>query len=468
MACIFCMPQRLLRLCGLAAVLVLGSTSGHAALPIVHWVQPSGTSVYLVSSMAIPMVDVQIDFDGGSRRDPVRQVGLANAMAASMALGLRAAPAGVGRGAAPAMDENALSDAWADLGASFGGGATADRLSFSLRSLTYPDVLDPAVALAARALAEPAFPAALWARDRAKQLAALKESRTRPAVRAAQAFARAVYGTHPYGYEVTEGTLNAIQVADLQAHHRRYVRACDARVSIVGALDRAQAQVLVDQLLARLPAGDCPALSPVAEVAPLRAPQEIRIPFAAAQAQVLVGQPGIPRATPDYFALLVGNHILGGGGFTARLTTEVREKRGLSYSVSSGFSPGLHAGAFTIGLQTRPDQADAALAVVRTVLQDFLAQGPSEAELQAAKAFLIGGFPLRLDSNRKLLDNVANIAWNQLPLDYLDTWTTQIERLTVDDIRQAMSRVLQPDRMVTVVLAPAADAEAANTGAPLR
>jgi zinc protease len=130
----------------------------------------------------------------------------------------------------------------------------------------------------------------------------------------------------------------------------------------------------------------------------------------------------------------------------------VREKRGLSYSVYSYFSPGLHAGAFTVGLQTRPDQASQAVTVAKDVVQAFVREGPTEAELQAAKSNLVGGFALRIDSNRKLLDNVANIAWNRLPLNYLDTWTQQVERVSVEGIRQAMARVLQPDRMVTVVV----------------
>jgi zinc protease len=143
---------------------------------------------------------------------------------------------------------------------------------------------------------------------------------------------------------------------------------------------------------------------------------------------------------------------LGGGGFVSRLTAEVREKRGLSYSVYSYFSPGLHAGAFQIGLTTRPDQAAQAVAVARDVLRQFVEQGPTDTELQAAKDALINGFALRIDSNRKLLDNVANIAWNGLPLNYLDTWTAQVQRVGVADIRRAFERVLQPERMVTVVL----------------
>ncbi|MDZ7893272.1 MAG: pitrilysin family protein [Rhodoferax sp.] len=417
-----------------------------AGIPIQHWTQPQGARVYLVESPAIPMVDVQIDLDAGSRRDPADQPGLANLMATSTSNGVRASHA------APALDENQLSEAWADLGASFGGSASADRMSFALRSLTYPDILDQAVALAARQIGEPAFPEGPWLRDRPKRIASLKEANTRPATLAARAFNRAVYGDHPYGYEPTEASLLRTNVQHMRELHARVLRACAVQVSIVGALNRAQADALVTKLLARLPQAGCAKPPPVPEVQPLAAASDQRIAFASAQAHVLVGQPGFKRNEPDFFALTVGNHILGGGGFTARLTEEVREKRGLTYSVYSFFAPGLHAGAFTVGLQTRPDQAEQALSLVREVLSLFVMQGPSDKELQAAKDNLIGGFALRIDSNKKLLDNVANIAWNRLPLDYLDTWTQQIDKLTAADVRAAMARVLQPDRMATVVL----------------
>jgi len=187
-------------------------------------------------------------------------------------------------------------------------------------------------------------------------------------------------------------------------------------------------------------------------VAPLTAAQEVKIPFASAQAHVLIGQPGIARRDPDFLALLVGNHILGGGGLVSRLTEEVREKRGLSYSVYSQFNPGLHAGAFVVGLQTRPDQAAQAVQVAQDVLRRYVAQGPTEAELRAAKDNLIGGFALRIDSNGKLLANVANIAWHDLPLDYLEQWPKKVQALTVADVRAALQRKLQPERMVTVVV----------------
>lgn len=431
---------------------LLASSWAHAALPIQHWTQASGARVYLVESHAIPMVDVQIDLDAGSRRDPAVQAGLASAMAGQMASGLRPAPAGSGA-YAPALDENQIGEAWADLGASFGASAGADRMSFSLRSLSYPDLLDKSVALAARQMAHPSFPEAVWLRDRERISAALRESLTKPATLVQQKFTASVYGAHPYGYNTTAESLSRIGVQDLHNVHRQSLQTCRASVSVVGALTRAQTDALVQRLLALWPnTSACKPLPPVPEVTPLAEAQDLSVPFDSAQAHVLIGQPGYKRNDPDFFALLLGNHILGGGGFVSRLTEQVREKRGLSYSVYSNFSPGLHAGAFAVGLQTRPDQAKQAVALAKEVVQDFLVAGPTEAELQAAKSNLVGGFALRIDSNRKLLDNVANIAWNRLPLNYLDTWTQQIERVSRDDVRRAMARVLQPQRMVTVVL----------------
>ncbi|MHA7598682.1 M16 family metallopeptidase [Alicycliphilus sp. T452] len=421
-----------------------------ALLPIQHWTEPSGARVWLVESPAIPMVDVQVDFDAGARRDPAPQAGLAAAAALMSSKGVAA-----GGADEPALDENDLGEAWADLGASLEAGAERDGLVFSLRSLTEPDLLERAARLAARQLGQPSFTQNVWQRERARWDAAIKEADTRPGTVAAKAFAAAVYGGHPYGQRATAQTLANIEAADLQAFHARYLQACRARVSIVGALTRAQAQQLVQALLSRLPApppADCAPLPAVPEVQPLEKAAQEDIPFASAQAHVLIGQPGFVRRDPDFLALLVGNHILGGGGFTSRLTNEVREKRGLSYSVGSSFSPGLNAGAFVVGLQTRPDQAAQAVRVTRDVITRFVEEGPTEAELRAAKDNLIGGFALRIDSNRKLLANVVNIAWNGLPLDYLEHWTDRVQALTVADIRAAFQRKLQPARMVTVVV----------------
>ncbi len=457
------------------------SAGAIAALPIQKFQLANGAVVHLVESPAIAMLDVQIDFDGGSRRDPPNKVGLASLTAALLEKGVLAkngkrdagqpqgAQAPSGGSAArqatsvgadePALDENALGEAWADLGAQFGASAGSDRFSFALRTLTEPDLLAKAVALAARQIAEPAFPDDVWQRDKQKTIAGIKESDTRPATLARRAYSQAVYGGHPYGHEFTEAGVANIATADMRAFYQATVVACRARVNLVGAVNRAQAEQIATAMLARLPqaslqapCSSLPALPPVAEVQPLAEAVQKTIAFDAAQAQVLMGQPGYKRSDPAFFPLLVGNYILGGGGFVSRLMTEVREKRGLTYGVYSNFAPGLHAGAFTVSLQTRPDQAKQALEVARQVVKDFVANGPLDAEVKAAKDNLTGGFALLIDSNRKLLGNISNIAWYDLPTNYLDTWTAQIDKVTAQDVKAAMAAKLQPEKMVTVIL----------------
>lgn len=425
------------------------TTAAWAVLPIEHWQAPSGAQVWLVHSPGIPMVDVHVAFDAGRRRDGPEQIGLAQAAALMSSKGVQASEG------APALDENALGEAWADLGASFGAEAGRDSFSYSLRSLTQPELLARAADLAARQMGQPSWPADVWSNERERWAASLREADTRPATVANKALVRALYGDHPYGYQVTPASLARIQPGDLQAWHQRLVLACRAKVSIVGALDRGQAQALVDRLLARLPkrsGADCAPLPALADAPDLTAAQQLDLSFASAQAQVLLGHVGITRKDPDYLALLVGNHMLGGGGFTSRLTEEVREKRGLTYGVYSYFSPGLNRGAFVISLQTRPDQAAQALQVTRDTLARYVAEGPSEQELRAAKDFLIGSFALRLDSNRKLLGQVAELAWFDLPLNELEDWTARVQALTVEQVRSALQRHVHPERMVTVVL----------------
>ena len=437
---------------GLLAAAFLAPVFATAAIPVQHWVQPGGAKVYLVESPAIAMLDVQIDFDAGTRRDPQALAGLTRATTGILTKGVAA----VGRD--PALDENALGEAWADLGADFGVSANSDRMSFSLRTLTEPDLLDKAVALAARQLGEPSFPEAIWLRDRQKWMAGLKESYTRPASVIGRAYSKAVYGSHPYGFETTEETLSRIGVADMRSYYSSTVAACKARVSMVGAVTRAQADDIAKRLLARLPQVPCSSLAPlpvIPETVPLAQSTELRIPFESAQAHVMIGQTGYKRMDPDYFNMMVANYILGGGGFVSRLGHEVCEKRGLTYGVYSGFSPGLHAGAFTVSLQTRPDQVAEAVQVSRQVISEFVANGPTESELQAAKDNLIGGFALLIDSNAKLLGNISNIAWNDLPLDYLDTWTQKVAAVSVADVRAAVARKLQPGAMATVILGAA-------------
>lgn len=429
---------------GLLALAALPVRAGPA---IEHWQRADGARVYLVRSDALPMLDVRLEFDGGSRRDPPQQAGLAAAAALML---------GKGAGAwadQPARGEEALAEAWADLGAQWSATATLDRFSIALRTLTRADVLEPAVALLAQQLAAPTFDETVWARERQRLVAAWRQAQAQPETRAQRLYAQAVYRGHPYGREATPETWAAIDAAALRSFWRRHARACDARLTLVGAVSRQQADAIAQRLLAGWSAHGCEPLPPLPEVEPLAQAQSIAEPFAgAAQAHLLIGQPGVPRQDPDFLALQVANHIVGGGGFTSRLMRELREKRGLTYGVYSYFLAGRHAGAWTVTMQTQPSQAAQAAALIHEVLQRFTDQGPTREELQEAKRSLVLGHALKLDSNRKVADQVAALAWAGLPLDELDTWPQRVQALTAQDIMRAWRRVIDPQRLVTVVV----------------
>ncbi len=196
--------------------------------------------------------------------------------------------------------------------------------------------------------------------------------------------------------------------------------------------------------------GKGPGLPPVS---PLAQPATRMLPHHAAQAHILIGAPGVARADPDYIALYVGNHVLGGGGFVSRITEEVRQKRGLAYSASSYFYPLQREGPFVISMQTRRDQAEEALEVARATLAGFVKNGPTAEELDVAKRNIIGGFPLRIDSNRKIHEHLATIGFYRLPLSYLEDFVQRVERVSAADIQDAFRRRVDPARMVTVVVA---------------
>lgn len=223
----------------------------------------------------------------------------------------------------------------------------------------------------------------------------------------------------------------------------------------MGDISRAEVDLVIGRLMTALPQNQqSQQIVPVVSRfdSSKASNQMIKIPHEAQQAHISMGMPAIARKDPDYFPMLVGNYILGGGGFVSRLVKEVREKRALAYSVYSYVSPGRQIGPFVAGMQTQKSQADMAVDVMKKTIGDFIEHGPSDEELQAAKNNLINGFPLRIDSNRKILDNVASIAWNDLPLDTLDQWTTQLKAVTKEQVITAFKKNLDVNQIVTVVV----------------
>jgi zinc protease len=430
----------------LVCVAALASTAAQAALPIQTWTAPSGAKVLLVESRSIPMIDLNIDFDAGSRYDPPGKAGLALLTAGLLDAGATAA------GGRPALTEAQIADRFADVGAMAGTQAGRDAATVTMRTLSSAAERDAAVSTMAQFLQHPTFPEAVLKRESARLSAAIAEADTKPEAIAEKAFLHAIYGSHPYGVTATVASVNAVKRDDLVRFYRDMYSPKRAVVTIVGDIDRAQAEKVVATLTDAMPAGVTPPAMPA--VAPLRSAVQIDLPHPAEQAHIVTGQASMARSDPDYFPLLVGNYVLGSGGFVSRLTAEVREKRGLTYGVSSAFVPQLQEGPFEISLQTRREQARDALEVVRETLGKFVQDGPTDAEMQAAKDNLVNGFPLRLDSNRKLLANVAAIGFYNLPLDYLDTWTGKVKAVTAAQVKEAFARHVQPDRLATVVVGP--------------
>ncbi len=421
-----------------AAFAFLIAQSVQAGIKIEHWVSPSGARVYFVESRVLPMLDVQVDFAAGSMFDPVGKAGLAALTRATLDNG------------AGKLDETAIAEQLADIGANLGGSADTDRASVSLRTLSARDKRDTALAILKDVLQAPHFDAAVFEREKARTIAGLKEAMTRPDSIAGKAFWGALYPNHPYGRQATPESVAALNRDDMAAFHARYYSAANASITLVGDLSRQEAEKIVDAITAGLPKGQAATLPGMPE---LPKGGQTQIAHPASQAHVYIGLPAIERGNPDFFPLLVGNYTLGGGGFVSRLMKEVRDKRGYAYSVYSYFAPMRQTGPFQIGLQTKRSQAKDAIKVSRDILAAFLKDGPSEEELAAAKANLIGSFPLRLDSNKKILDNVATIGFFDLPLDYLDQYQAKVQAVTAEDVKQSFARHVRLENLITVTVA---------------
>jgi zinc protease len=426
---------------------LIAALPAHAILPIQHWQTSSGARVYFVENHDLPMLDLSVEFPAGAAHNRADKAGLA-------ALTNRLLTAG-----AEGLSEDEIAQKMADAGAQFGGRFDTDRAGLGLRTLSSAKERRQALDIFGRVLRSPTFPQAVLEREKVRAIGALKEADTQPGTIASVVFHRLVYPDHPYGLR-SSGEVDTVQKLtreDLAAFHRRHYAAPYAVVALIGDVTRAEAESIAEEVTRGLPQaqGDAPAVPPVPALA---SGLTRRVPHHAQQAHIYRGEPGIRRDDPDYVALYVGNHVLGGSGLVSRINLEVRGKRGLAYSAYSYFSPLLREGPFIIGMQTQREQAGEALKVTDTVLREFLSNGPTEAEVAAAKKNIIGGFPLRIDTNREIHGYLAMIGFYRLPLTYLEDFVKKVEQVTIPEIRAAFERHVHPDRMVTVVVG--ADPEA--------
>ncbi len=439
---------------GLTAVLLLLISAVQAGPQIQTWQTGNGARVLFVAAPELPMVDVRVVFDAGSARDGAQP-------------GLAAFTAGMLTEGARDWDADTIALRMENVGASLSASADRDLAAVGIRSLTQEPALETAVETLAGLLTAPTFPPTDLERERENALIGLRQAQEQPAKVGQKALFRQVFGSHPYASDPagTEDAIRALTRADLQAFHQRYFTGSNAVVAIVGALDQPAAQALAERVVGGLPAGERPAaLPPVADLSDAAVE---RITFPSSQTHVLAGQPGMARGDPDYFALYLGNHILGGSGLVSLLMEEVREKRGLSYSTYSYFLPMAKPGPFLMGLQTKNAQADQARTVMIDTLKRFATEGPTEEQLTAAKKNVTGGFPLRIAENSDIIQYLAVIGFYGLPLDYLDRFTDRIQAVTAEQIRDAFARRVHPDRLAIVTVGGDADtAQVPATGDP--
>ena len=440
--------MRLIKQSCCAIIFVFGLLqSAQAILPIEKLDSVKGAKAYLVQTQALPMLDIEISIDAGDRFDPTGKSGLASMTAELMNYGARSSKG--------ALSEAQIADEIADLGANFGISVGGERAVIRIRSLSRKDLRDRVVQLASAMLSAPTYDAKILEREKQRAITGLLEAETKPESVLERRFRKSVYGNYPLSESPSVKSVGSVSVSDLARFHQQFYRGDRIIVSIVGDVSPAEANEIVEVLLKNVPQSGAaiPAL-PQFERSPIEplASRQIYIPFDSQQAHIAMGMTAITRSNPDYFPLIVGNYILGGGGFVSRLMSEVREKRGLAYSVFSYFAPGKDTGIFQAGLQTKGDQATLALEVMNSTIANFIVNGATPSELQAAKANLVNGFPLRIDNNRKLLDNVSSIAWNDLPLDTLETWTTKVDAVTLEQVSAAFQKYLAMDRMKIVVL----------------
>jgi zinc protease len=419
------------------AVVAVHSLSAQAALTIDQWQTPKGAKVLYAYAPELPMVDVRMVFDAGSARDG-DQKGVAHLTSELIGMG------------DAQRDEEVFAAESEALGVNFSTQSLKDMALVSLRSVTRPEILMPALAMIRTAISQPRFSDEILAREKSNLLTRLLAKKQSPAAIASDRFWQRLYGSHPYATpaEGLETTVKALTVADLKAFYQRYYLANNATIAIVGQVTKAQAQAIAEQLADAFPVGKQVEALPNVNQPPVGLEN---IDFASTQTQILLGQMGVSRQDKDYVALYLANHILGGSGFASRLMEEVREKRGLVYGVGSSLLPMHQTGPWFVSLKTANANTSEALKVVQETVMGLLKDIP-QTELDEHKDNIIGGFALETDSNKDIVAYLAMMGFYDLPNDWLATFPDKVRAIDRDTLMKIVQSHLKPERWTGVVL----------------
>ncbi|WP_409410963.1 M16 family metallopeptidase [Bradyrhizobium jicamae] len=434
-----------------AAMLALSSAPSQAAAKIQHVVSPGGIEAWFVQDATVPLIAMEYAFSGGASQDPTGKPGVGNLVADLLDEGSGDLDSKTYH---ERLDRRAIELSFA---------ATRDHFRGSLRMLK--DNKDEAYDLLRMALTSAHFEPTDVERIRAQVISGLRRDSTNPSALAGRKFLELAFGDHPYGRQAT-GTLESvpkIEISDLKDYARRVIARDTLRIAVVGDVDPDTLGKLLDKTFGGLPAKA--ELTPIPDVVATKPPQRAFIPLDVPQTVVTFGGPGINRHDPDFMAAYVVNHILGGGGLSSRLYKEVREKRGLAYSIYEALLWMDHSSLFIGNTGTRADRAGETVEAIDREIRRIAEQGPTQQELDEAKSYLKGSQMLALDTSSKLAQAMLQYQLDKLPIDYIEKRNALVDAVTLDDTKR-VARKLWGDGLLTVIVGRAPQAAAQPVSAP--
>lgn len=433
-----------------AVLLLLAASPSHAAAKIQRLVSPGGIEAWFVQDATVPLIAMEYAFAGGAAQDPAAKSGVGNMVASLLDEG------------SGDLDSKTFHERLERRAIELSFSSTRDYFRGSLRMLK--DNKDEAFGLLHLALTSPHFDAVDVERIRAQVLSGLRRDTTNPTSLASRKFLELAFGDHPYGRQAN-GTLDSvskIDVADMKDYVRRVIAKDNLRIAVVGDVDADTLGKLLDKTFGGLPAKA--SLAPIAEVEATKPPQRAFVPLDVPQTVVTFGGPGIRRHDPNFMAAYVVNHILGGGS-SSRLYKEVREKRGLAYSVYESLLWMDRSALFIGNTGTRADRAGETVDAIEKEIRRIAEEGPTQKELDEAKSYLKGSQMLALDTSSKLAQALLQYQIDKLPIDYIEKRNALVDAVTLDDAKKAAQK-LWGQGLLTVIVGRAPQAAAQPVVAP--
>ena len=411
-----------------------------ADVEISKYVTKNGVEILYTKSENIPMIDIKITFDAGSNKDGELK-GLSMLTHSLLDEGTSK------------MNSEAIASAFESTGAIFGTSVNKDKSSVSLRSLADKKYLEPSVKMLIKILSDSVFPKSEVILQKERTLSSISEDKSDPSEVSSNLFFKEIYGNYAYGFPSigSEESIEKIKRKDIINFYKENINSSNASIAIVSSLSKKDIINLSEKISKSL-SFSSPKKNGLNNFQKNNKKKYIFKKFNSEQAHIYIGGQSIKRGSKNHLPLYVGNYIFGGSGFSARLMKELRVKRGLTYGVYSYIYPMKNIGPFVVGIETKAEQAQESVRLIHKMLKEFHANGPTDKELTHAKEAIINGFPLRIDSNQDILNYLSMINYYDLPINYLNTFTDKISKITKKDILRAFKEEIDVNNLITLVV----------------